>query len=98
MALAVTGNLDDLHHAELLVVRHVAIQHVLPREIEKPRTECHVAAMWYDHGVEPNRLCDRFAIDLSELERIDLNSEVNRSGKFTVALPLATPSQEEIRS
>ena len=29
------SNLDHLHHSELLVVHHVAVQHVLPGEIEE---------------------------------------------------------------
>ena len=42
---AAVGDLHDLHHTQLLVVHHVAVQHVFPREIEESRAEGDAASM-----------------------------------------------------
>ena len=43
----------DLHHTELLVVHHVAVEHVFAGEVEEARAEGDAAIAWDDHRVHP---------------------------------------------
>ena len=57
------------------MVHHVTVEYVLPREIEKTAAERDAAAVRHDHRVQPDGLVDRLAIDLRQLERVDVDVE-----------------------
>lgn len=57
------------------MVHHVAVQDVLPGEIEEARAEGDAPAVRHDGGVEPERRLQRLAVDPRELERVDVDVE-----------------------
>jgi hypothetical protein len=54
-------DLHHLHHAQLLIVHHVATDHEAAREIEKSRAEGQAAVSRQHAGIEPYRLGQRLA-------------------------------------
>src|SRR5436309_6589675 len=66
-------DLHRLHHAHLLMVHHVAVEHVDAGEIEEARPEHDLAALALDdHRIPPFRYRQRLAVDRDHLERIGM--------------------------
>src|SRR5260370_35921997 len=73
---SVLVDLDRLHHALLLVVHHVAMQHVDAGVIEEARAEDDIAPLArHHHRVAPLQVGLRPAVHLSHLERIGMDGE-----------------------
>src|SRR5689334_4225958 len=72
-SLIIAIDLDDLHHAELLVVHHVAMDHEAPRKVAESRPERHASVARHHHGVVPARLAQLLAIDRCHLEGIGVD-------------------------
>ena len=79
-SLTVVIDLNDLHHAEVLVVHHVAVEHVFAGEIEETRSECDAAIAREDRRVHPDRLVQGLAIDLGQqhVVRMDVENVIVR--------------------
>ena len=68
-------DLDDLHHAEFLVVHHVAMMDETPGEIQKPGAERHASLAGHHHRIAPVPLSELLAIDRDHLEGIGVDME-----------------------
>src|SRR3954454_32628 len=69
-------DLHGLHHAHLLVVHHVAVEHVDAGEIDEARAEHDLPALaLHDHGIPPFRHRQRLAIGRDHLERVGMDVE-----------------------
>src|SRR6266481_5520439 len=54
-------HLNDLHHAELFVVHHMAVHHEAAGKVEKAGAEGHAAILWHYHRVVPIPLGEKRA-------------------------------------
>src|SRR3954465_11184754 len=69
-------DLHGLHHAHLLMVHHVAVEHVDAGEIDEARAEHALAALaLHDHGIPPFRHRQCLAIGRDHLERVGMDVE-----------------------
>jgi hypothetical protein len=66
---------DHLHHAQILMVHHVAVEHEFAGEIEEARSEGDAAIAREDRLVQPNRLLKRNTVDFGQQHIVDMDVE-----------------------
>ena len=66
-------HLDNLHHAELFVIHHVAVVDETSGEIQKATTERHASFPRHHHGIAPIPLGELLAVDRDHLEGIGVD-------------------------
>ena len=68
-------DLDDLHHAELFMVHHVAMENEASGEVEKAGAEGHAALARDHHRIAPVALGQLLAIDRHHLKGVGVDVE-----------------------
>ena len=68
-------HLDHLHHAQLFMVHHVAVQDKAASEIHEPRAKRDTALPWHDDRVAPYRIAQVLAVHSHHFEVVGVNVE-----------------------